>query len=190
MPQSYFREAIGLAIVVAAMVVGCDRSSEKKASQSAQGMTTVEVVRPQRRTVRRTVGEPGQLEAYEITPINAKVSGYVRRWTVDIGTKVKRGQMLAILSVPELDAEAEQKQAMVEESQANLAQMKASEKVAQANLASAEVKLEEVQAGIKRVDADLSRWQAEYGRVEQLFNERAQTGTLLADRDRRAQPGG
>jgi RND family efflux transporter MFP subunit len=37
----------------------------------------------------------------------------------------------------------------------------------------------EVQAGIKRVDADLTRWQLEYRRVEQLFNERAQTGSLL-----------
>jgi HlyD family secretion protein len=44
---------------------------------------------------------------------------------------------------------------------------------------SAEAKVTEIQAGVKRVDADLSRWQQEYRRVEQLFNERAQTGTLL-----------
>jgi RND family efflux transporter MFP subunit len=36
-----------------------------------------------------------------------------------------------------------------------------------------------VQAGVKRADADLNRWQQEYRRVEQLFNERAQTGTWL-----------
>ena len=87
--------------------------------------------------------------------------------------------MLAVLSVPELDAEAEQKKAPVEETEAKLAQAKASEEVAQANLASAQAKLTEVQAGTKRADADLARWQAEFQRVEQLFNERAQTGSLL-----------
>ena len=40
-------------------------------------------------------------------------------------------------------------------------------------------KLAEVRAGIKRADADLARWQAEFKRVEQLFNQRAQTGSLL-----------
>jgi RND family efflux transporter MFP subunit len=37
----------------------------------------------------------------------------------------------------------------------------------------------EVQAGIDRADSDLSRWRHEYQRVEQLFNQRAQTGSLL-----------
>ena len=98
---------------------------------------------------------------------------------MDIGAKVVKGQVLAVLSVPELDAETEQKMATVEETEAKLAQAKASEEVAQANLASAQAKLTEVQAGTKRADADLARWQSEFKRVEQLHNERALTGSLL-----------
>ena len=49
----------------------------------------------------------------------------MQKWTVDIGTKVTKGQVLAVLSVPELDAEAEQKQATIEEAEAKLAQAKA-----------------------------------------------------------------
>ena len=89
---------------------------------------------------------------------------------MDIGDKVAKGQVLAVISIPDLDAEAEQKLATVEESEAKLAQAKASQEVAQANLASSQAKLVEVQAGIKRVDADLARWRAEYKRIEQLFN--------------------
>ena len=96
--------------------------------------------------------------------------------------------MLAVLSVPELDAEAEQKQAAVEEAQAKLAQAKASEEVAQANLASAQAKLLEVQAGTKRAEADLARWQAEFRRVEQLFNEHALTGSLLDETRSKLKP--
>jgi RND family efflux transporter MFP subunit len=137
------------------------------------------VIQPERRTIRKSTEQPGQIEAYETTPIHAKISGFVEKWNVDIGAKVTKGQVLAVLSDPELDAEAEQKQAEVEEAIAKLDQAKASEEVARANLVSADAKLAEAQAGIKRADSDLVRWQAEYKRVEQLFHERAQTGSLL-----------
>ena len=182
MRQSIFRNLDRLAALVAlaTTTAGCGQATAVKADHAAgPAVTRVEVVKPERATIRRSTEEPGQIEAYEVTPIYAKVAGYVQKWNVDIGAKVKKGQVLAVLSVPELDAEAEQKMAMVEEAEAKLAQAKASEEVAQANLAGAQAKLAEVQAGIKRADADLARWQAEFKRVEQLLNERALTGSLL-----------
>jgi multidrug efflux pump subunit AcrA (membrane-fusion protein) len=181
MPRSHFRKMIDLAIAVAAVAitVGCERSSEKKAGHSAQQVMRVEVVRPERHTVQRTVGEPGQLEAFETTPIHAKIAGYVKNWTVNIGYEIKKGQVLAELWVPEVEADLGEKRAAVEQAQAKKAQAEAAVEVAQAAVVSAEARVTEVQAGIKRADADLMRWQREYGRVEQLFNERAQTGTLL-----------
>ena len=47
-------------------------------------------MRPERGTIRRSTEQPGQIEAYEATPIHAKVSGYVEKWNVDIGAKVAR----------------------------------------------------------------------------------------------------
>jgi HlyD family secretion protein len=175
------RRFLGLAAVAAAATsVGCGETPTARAGHAGgPAVTRVETVRPERRTVRRSTEQPGQIEAYEVTAVYAKVSGYVEKWTVDIGTKVAKGQTLAVLRVPEIDAEAEQKQATIEESEAKLAQAKAEEEVAQANLASIRAKLTETQAGVKRADADFIRWQAEYRRIEQLFNERAQTGTLL-----------
>lgn len=181
MRPSILRRLLGLAAVVAsAASTGCGETPKARAGHSgAPAATRVETVRPERRTVRRSTGQPGQIEAYEVTPVYAKVSGYVEKWTVDIGTKVAKGQTLAVLSVPEIDAEAEQKQATIEESEAKLAQARAEEEVAQANLASIRAKLTEAQAGVKRADADFTRWKSEYKRIEQLFNDRAQTGTLL-----------
>ena len=63
-----------------------------------------------------------------MTDIHAKVSGYVQKWNVDIGTKVTRGQVLAVLDDPELDAESEQKQALVEESEGKLRRPRRSRK--------------------------------------------------------------
>ncbi len=133
-----FREPIAVAVLVvfATTAGGCNQASALKADHApAAAVTRVEVVKPKRATIRRSTEQPGQIEPYEVTPIYAKVSGYVEKWTVDTGAKVAKGQILAALSVPELDAEAAQKQAMVEESQAKLFQAQASEHVARANLA-------------------------------------------------------
>jgi HlyD family secretion protein len=180
MSRSRVPKLIGLAIVTAtvATTAGCERSAEKT-GQSAQPVTRVEVVQPERHTVQRTVGEPGQLQAYETTPIHAKIAGYIKNWTVNIGYEIKKGQVLAELYVPEVEADLQEKRAAVEQAQAKKAQTKAAVKVAQAAVASSAARVTEVQAGVKRAEADLARWQQEYRRIEQLFNERAQTGTLL-----------
>jgi HlyD family secretion protein len=159
---------------------GCARTSPAiAAGAGAVAGRRVEVIHPERRTIRRISEQPGEIEAFETTPIYAKVSGYIERWTTDIGARVSKGALLARLSVPELDAESLQMQAAVEQAQAIFSQAKASERVAHAQLSTAQAKLVEARASIARTQAELDRWQSEFKRVEQLFNERAQTGTLL-----------
>jgi HlyD family secretion protein len=167
-------------VVLIAGAVGCGQAHTALADGAAPAaVRRVEVVRPEHRNINRSTDQPGQIEAYETTLILAKVSGYVAKWMVDIGARVKKGQVLAVLSVPELDAQAEQRQAMVEEAQAKQAQARSMEEVAKADLENARAKLAEEQAGIKRAVADVARWQAEYLRIEQLVNQHAQTGSLL-----------
>ena len=172
-----------LAALLIALVAGCDRpivaTSGIGTENQARPLARVEVVRPARQTMRRLVEEPGQVEAFEVTAIHAKVAGYVRSWSVNIGSKITKGQVMAELDVPEAEAEAEQKRAMLEQAQARRVQAEAAVEVAQADILAADAKLVESRAGMKRVEADLSRWQAEFARVEQLFRERAQTGSLV-----------
>jgi RND family efflux transporter MFP subunit len=170
---------LALAAVTAAVAAGCEQSTANMADHSTQPVTRVEVVRPERRTIRRTVGEPGQLEAYETTPVHAKLAGYVRTVSVDIGSEIKKGQVLAELWVPEVEADVQEKHAAIAQAKARRAQAESAVKVAESTVASAQAKVSEVRAGVKRADADLTRWQLEDRRVQQLFNERAQTGTLL-----------
>lgn len=176
-PQSLI--AAVTVIALAALSSGCERPLEVKAGPSAQAVRSVEIVYPQRQTIGRSVGEPGELEAFETTEIHAKIAGYVKNWTVNIGTAVKKGQILAELSAPELDAELKQKQAAVEQAVARHKQAQAAVRVAEANVKGAEAKLVEVRAGKRRVEADLARWQAEFHRIEGLVAARAQTGSLL-----------
>ena len=51
---------------------------------------------------------PGDVQAWINAPIYARVSGYLKRWYVDIGTPVKEGQLLAELETPDLDGQLAQ----------------------------------------------------------------------------------
>src|SRR5262245_57426725 len=62
---------------------------------------------------------PGDITAFEDSPVYARVNGYVRHWTVDIGAKVKAGQLLAEIETPELHQQLKQAQALVLQDKAN-----------------------------------------------------------------------
>jgi RND family efflux transporter MFP subunit len=63
---------------------------------------------------------PGQTAAWFESTIYARVSGYVAKWMVDIGDHVKRGQVLATIETPELDAELAASRAQLKASQAQV----------------------------------------------------------------------
>ena len=74
---------------------------------------TVRIVQPEVRKIVRNVGQPSFIEAYERTSIYAKLTGYIDKWIVDIGDKVKKGEVLAKLFVPELVEDFRTKKATV-----------------------------------------------------------------------------
>jgi RND family efflux transporter MFP subunit len=51
---------------------------------------------------------PGTLQGYVQAPIAARSSGYLRRWTKDIGSKVEKGELLAEIETPEVDQQLSQ----------------------------------------------------------------------------------
>ena len=177
--RSRAASSLAAAVLTVPLVGGCAQPSQGKAGPAQPPVARVEVVHPERHTVRRTVSEPAQLKAFETTEVHAKIPGFVKSWAVNIGAKVKKGQVLAELSVPELEAETEQKQAEVKQAIAKHNLAVAAAEVAQADVAQTEAKLTEVRAGVRRVKAELARWESEYKRVEALFQARAQTGSLL-----------
>lgn len=63
---------------------------------------------------------PGNVQAYLETPIYARTNGYLKKWYVDIGGRVKQGQLLADIDTPEIDQELRQMEAAQQQAQANL----------------------------------------------------------------------
>lgn len=67
----------------------------------------------------RQLALPGDVQAFYTAPIHARVSGYLKRWYVDIGTPVKAGQTLADIDTPDLDQQVLQARADLATAQAN-----------------------------------------------------------------------
>jgi multidrug efflux pump subunit AcrA (membrane-fusion protein) len=84
--------------------------AETKLRESAQASATpyVDVVSPKASTDADEIALPGSTSAFNDTPIYARTSGYVKHWYVDIGARVRKGQLLATIETPELDQQLQQ----------------------------------------------------------------------------------
>ncbi|HJT86371.1 MAG TPA: efflux RND transporter periplasmic adaptor subunit, partial [Bryobacteraceae bacterium] len=86
---------------------------------------TVSVIHPKTGELNDEIVLPGNIQAYTDSPIYARASGYLKRWYVDIGARVKAGQLLADIEAPELDQQVLQAQAALEQAKASLEQARA-----------------------------------------------------------------
>ena len=86
-----------------------------------------------------TVELPGQTVALVETPIYARTDGYISKRYVEIGDRVKKGQILLDLDTPDLDQQIEQARATLAQSKAALAQLQANLQASQSSLKLAKV---------------------------------------------------
>ncbi len=82
-------------------------------------------VRPERHALQRLVEQPGWVEAYERAPLFARIAGYVRAVRADIGTRVRKDDVLAEVDVPEMEVDLKQKEAAVGQAEAQVKQARA-----------------------------------------------------------------
>ncbi len=93
--------------------------SNVKAHTEQSSVLAVNVMKPKPSTETAEITLPGNTQAFNDTAIYARTNGYLKRWYVDIGTHVKRGQLLAEIDSPEVDRQLEQARADLKNAQAN-----------------------------------------------------------------------
>lgn len=86
----------------------------------------VEVITPKAGTSARALRLPGSVRPREETTVYPRANGYVRSWKVDIGDKVREGDLLAEIDTPELDQQLDEARAELEKARAGLAQAEVS----------------------------------------------------------------
>ena len=109
-------------VSAAAILTGCSSASSdnkkpatKEPDVQQVAITTVQALQPSKR-----VTLPGELKPWNRVSMYAKVKGFVRDISVDRGTVVRKGQVLARLDAPEVLSELSQAQAQVQAQESNL----------------------------------------------------------------------
>jgi HlyD family secretion protein len=133
----------------------------------------IDVVRPRVGGVVNSTTQPGSVEAYNYANLFAKVSGYLRAQSVDIGDRVKEGQVLAQIDAPEVVQAANQAKAELEQAQTQLKVNAAALDSAKADVAVAQALVVEKQAELKQAVAFFEFHQIQYSRMSDLFKQKA-----------------
>jgi HlyD family secretion protein len=163
------RWALSSVALLLPLTCGCGRHSEASPIAAANpAPPAIQITRPVRQTLSCTIEQPGWIQAFEQTPIYAKIPGYLQKVNVEIGTQVHKGDLLAELWVPEMVEELKRKEAAIVQAQAGIEQAEKALRAAEAATRSAEAKVKEAEAGRLRVQAELERAQSQYERLERV----------------------
>ena len=115
-----------LAIVAAALLVvfgilpRIQARTALRQETTRMAVPTVAVVQPKRSAPAQEIVLPANVQAFADAPIYARTNGYLKRWYVDIGSRVKEGQLLAEIDTPEVNQLLRQSRADLGTTQANL----------------------------------------------------------------------
>jgi HlyD family secretion protein len=127
---------------------------------------SVGLVQAHVRDIVRTVGQPSFTQSYERSSVYPKMNAYILKWNVDIGDRVKKGEALANLFVPELVEDHSTKKATVVLDQERIVLAKAVVEVATADVDAADARLGECNAELAGAQAETDRWDNETKRLD------------------------
>jgi RND family efflux transporter MFP subunit len=117
--------ALAAALLVAGLVVRGVRARAKldqaaRAETDQLAVPSVSVTHAQPEPGSQEIVLPASVQAFTNAPMFAQVTGYLNKWYVDIGGRVKKGQLLALIEAPQVDQQLQQARANLTTAEANL----------------------------------------------------------------------
>jgi len=164
--------ALALILVTALLLSGIwSRVSARKTlnAETAQlAIPAVSVVSPKQTTPAEEIILPGNVQPFITSPIYARTSGYLRKWNVDIGAHVKKGQLLAVIETPEVDQQLQQSLSNLNTAKANLALAETTKNRYQGMIRSNAVSQQDVDNALGTYNANKAIVEANQANVKQL----------------------
>jgi RND family efflux transporter MFP subunit len=125
-------------ITVCLLAYGCSRvdatSDAVRTKAPASAPDTVAVAKPVVEPLQQEVVLSGEFRPYQMVDLHAKVAGYLKQISVDVGDRVTSGQLLATLEIPEMDADLAHASAEKSRYEAELIRLRSEVQRAKANL--------------------------------------------------------
>ncbi len=151
---------LALASLIAALIIGYIVYRHRKTDATSDAPSSppaVAVATAHSGSIANQLTVAGVFQAFQEIDVHGKVSGYIRHIYVDIGDRVRRGQTLAVLEVPELQAEVAGARAGITQTQQNIIRL---------------------QSGVTREEAGYAAVHANYIRLKQASDQ--QPGLVAA----------
>jgi RND family efflux transporter MFP subunit len=111
---------VAMGIAVAGIMVRKHNESEVTKWTNELAVPAVATIRPKHGVTGQQIALPGDIEAWFEAPIYARVSGYLKAWYFDFGAHVTKGQLLADIDAPDLDAQLAAAQARLKSAEAQV----------------------------------------------------------------------
>jgi len=102
--------AVGLTAILVALLPSCGKV---RAKSSSAAPVTVGVTKVTRKSLQRQITLSSELVPFQEIDVYAKESGFVKNLYVDYGSRVQKGQLMATLEIPELEAQMQEDQAAI-----------------------------------------------------------------------------
>ena len=145
---------------------------------------TVDVVRPSEGGVERKSVQPGSVHSFETVDLFAMTGGYLKSQSVDIGSHVKKGDVLAEIDAPRERAAVAEAAALVEQARARKVQMEAKVKAKEAARETAAASMAQTAADVDRHVAHRRLAESQYARVKELSDRNAVDRKLVDENQR------
>src|SRR5260370_535384 len=145
------------------------RAGAKLRSETSQvAVTPVSVVSPERTTPAQEIILPGNVQPFITSPIYSRTNGYLGKWYVAIGARVKQGQLLAVIDTAGGDEEVEQSLRNLSTLNANLALAEITKNRYEGLLKSNAVSQQDVDNAVGAYNANKAIVEASQANVKQL----------------------
>jgi HlyD family secretion protein len=156
---------------------------QTQSDQAESGPVRVHVERVKRGDFTVETSQPCELTAGQTSVVFARVPGVVTRMAVDIGDRVKRGQLLAELECLQLGPETAEAEALVSAAEAEQEQSRAAVQESEANLAAAQADQQKVEADVEVAAVTLKYRERQYERTKELVEDRSVDRRLLDEQE-------
>jgi len=139
-----------------------------KAETAQVALTAVSVVSPKQTAPAEEIVLPGNVQPFITSPIYARTNGYLKKWYVDIGGRVKQGQLLAVIETPEVDQQLQQARSNLLTARANLELASITKSRYQGLLKSNAVSQQDVDNAVGTYNANKAIVEADQAAVDQF----------------------
>lgn len=156
-----------------------DHDGGSAEGETSTAATRVEVAHPHRGGIEIQTTQAGSIHAFEHADLFAKVSGYLKVQNVDIGDKVKQGQLLAEIDDPEILKAVDQARAALDQSKARVKVAEAMIRTAEAEREAAEAMVKQAQAEVQTTEFTFEYRSKQHARIQGLVERKSTEAKLL-----------